>query len=271
MAAYRLYFLNSQNAIQARQDFAAENDGDARIIGELLWQACTDCYQGYELWQTARRIARAIGIPTRTPAVDGIGRELQERVLTLQETLLDSHWRAAQSATLLAATENLRRSLNGNGPAGVSPRDVVRYICDKTGAKMMSLQLAEGMRLLLRGSRGFARIFDEYFAVVTTGHCACGAAFESAQQLVVPAIDASPIFAGQESLDILRAQGVASCVSTPLSGRNGDIAGVLSVHRDVVWTPADGELAQLRDIANDVTTAMTDPLSAAARSMRPAV
>jgi GAF domain-containing protein len=271
MAAYRLYFLDAKNAIHARQDFVAEDDNEARIISTLLWQACADCYQGFDLWQIARQVAREIGIPTEIPAIDGIGRELQERVLTLQETLLDSHWRAAQSPTLLAATKNLRRSLNGNGLAGVSPQDAVRYICGKTGAKMMSLQLAEGMRLLLRGSRGFARIFDEFFAVVATGHCACGVAFENAQQLVVPAIDSSPIFAGQESLDILRAQGVASCVSTPLHGRNGRIAGMFSVHRDAVWTPGDGELAQLRRIANDVATALADPLSAEARSMRAAV
>lgn len=127
------------------------------------------------------------------------------------------------------------------------------------------------MRLILRGSRGFGRVFDEFFAVVATGHCACGVAFENGRQIIVPAIASSPIFAGQESLDVLRAQGVASCVSTPLVGRNGRLAGMFSIHRDAVWSPLDGELAQLRHIANNIAAAIADPLSAQARCIRAAV
>jgi GAF domain-containing protein len=148
---------------------------------------------------------------------------------------------------------------------------VVRYVVGKTGAKMMSLQLAEGMRLMLRGSRGFTRRFDEFFSVVTTGHCACGVAFENGREIVVPAIDASPIFARQKALDVLRAEGVASCVSTPLLGSNGRIAGMLSLDRDRVWSPLEGELAQLRHMASNIAAALADPLGAEARRLRAGV
>jgi GAF domain-containing protein len=268
MAAYRLYFLDSKNAIQARQDFAAADDGEAQTVGALLWQACADCYDGYELWQLTRRIACETGIPAVAPSLERLGPDLKTRLLALQESLLGSRWRAAESVTLRVATESLRRILNGSAPAGIGHQDMVRYIVGKTGTKMMSLQLTEGLRLMLRGSRGFSRVFDEFFAVVVTGHCACGVAFENARQIVVPAIDASPIFAGQESLGVLRGQGVASCVSTPLLGSNGRIAGMFSIHRDRVWSPLEGELAQLRHIAKDIAAALADPLGTEAQLIR---
>lgn len=138
MAAYRLYFLGFNDAIEARQDFTAENDNDAKLIGALLWRACADCYQGYELWQTTRRLARESAGETLAspPAVEQLAPPLRERLLELQEELLASHWRAAQSVALLTATKALRRSLNGNGLAAVTYEDVVRYICGKTGTKM---------------------------------------------------------------------------------------------------------------------------------------
>jgi hypothetical protein len=45
---------------------------------------------------------------------------------------------------------------------------------------------------------------------------------------------------------------------------------MFSILRDAVWHPADGELAQLQHIANDITLAMADPLSAEARRLRAA-
>lgn len=218
MAAYRLYFLDTKGAIQARQDFAADNDVQAKLISGTLWHACDESYPDFELWQATRCLGRAnrdSGATIASPPGydDAIA---QMRVLELEERLLDSHWRVAKSKQLLASVETLRRRIDGNAPNAVTHQDVVRYICGKTDTKMMSLQLAEGMRLVLRGSRGFTGMFDEFFAIVATGHCACGVAFENARQIVVPAIDSSPIFAGQKALDVLRAEGVVSCVSTPL-------------------------------------------------------
>lgn len=272
MGAYRLYFLDAEGGIQARQDFAAEDDGEARIISDALRHACAECYEDYELWQAKRCLGRGDGdgqmIDAAKP-IDGDAR-LQARVLELEELLLGSHWRVARSEYLLAATATLRRSLDGKATATLTHEEMIRYICAKTGPTMMSLQLAEGTRLTLRGSRGFDRFFDEFFAVVETDDCACGVAFQNARQIVVPAIDSSPIYAAHESLDVLRAQGVASCVSTPFFASDGGIAGMFSILRRTVWHPADGELAQLRQIAADIAAALADPFSAAARLMRAA-
>lgn len=273
MPAYRIYFLDTKGRIQARQDFAAESDAQARTISGAVYQACAECYQDYELWQATRCLVRGDGrsrlIPAQMPEDSDIS--LQTRVLELEELLLNSHWRVARSEALLAAAETLRRRFDGHGTATLTHSEIVRYICGKTGAAMMSLQLAEGTRLRLRGSRGVDRFFDEYFAVVVTGHCACGVALKDARQIVVPAIESSPIYAGQEALDVLRAQGVVSCVSTPFLGSNGGVAGMFSILRDFVWNPLDGELAQLQHIANDISAAIADPLSAEALRLRAAV
>jgi GAF domain-containing protein len=262
MTAYRLYFLDAHGAIQARQEFPAENDAQAKLVSDSLWRACDECYPDYELWQEARCLGRGKGSDTiaAAPLPRDDDAVLQARVLELGERLLDSHWRVAQSQQLLAAVEALRRGVGGTVPAPISHQDVVRYVVGKTGAKMMSLQLAEGMRLMLRGSRGFTRLFDEFFSVVKNG-----------REIVVPAIDASPIFARQKALDVLRAEGVASCVSTPLLGSNGRIAGMLSLHRDRVWSPLEGELAQLRHMASNIAAALADPLGAEACRLRAGV
>jgi hypothetical protein len=273
MTAYRLYFLDAKGGIHARQDFVADGDPEALTLGRLLWQACADCYQGYELWEGARRLAReetSERVAPAPPSAERIAPHLQERLLALQEILLGSHWRAAKSAALLIATQNLRRSLAANSAATLTYQDMMRYIGAATGSSMMSLQIAEGTGLRLRGSHGFDRLFD-YFAVVERDDCACGAAFTNRRQTVVPAIGSSPIYAGQQSLVVLRERGVASCVSTPFLGRDGSVTGMFSILRRDIWHPADGELAQLQHIANDISTAMADPLSAVAQRLRSAV
>lgn len=270
MGAYRLYLLDAKGAIQARQDFVTDSDTEAMTTGSLLWRSCADCYPGYELWEGPRRLAREHNddAPVSPPPIDGIAPHLQERLLTLQEILLGSHWRAAQSVALIAATEALRLSLDGHRTAALTHQDMMRYIGAATGSLMMSLQMTEGALLRLRGSRGFDGSFDEYFAVVDCGDCACGAAFTNRRQTIVPAINSSPIYAGQRSLDVLRAQGVASCVSTPVLGGDGRVTGMFSILRRYIWHPADGELAQLQHIATDIAAAMADPFSAAAQRVR---
>jgi hypothetical protein len=118
MTACHLYFLTAQGAIQARQEFAAENDAQAKRISDTLWRACDECYPDYELWQEARCLGRGKGGDTIAAAP--LPREddaiLQARVLELGERLLDSHWRVAQSQQLLAAVEALRRGSGRPSP-----------------------------------------------------------------------------------------------------------------------------------------------------------
>jgi len=115
MAEYRLFFLGSDGAIEARQDFVAPDDRAAQQIMTVLAEASSDEHHGVMLWQGTRRIfekhddaqpecgtAQAVTAAT-------LAAEMQQRVLDCEETLLQSHWRLAKSKMLLNAMNELRR------------------------------------------------------------------------------------------------------------------------------------------------------------------
>lgn len=267
MPGYRLYFLDGQGSIQARQDFHAESDGEALTVSHLLWEACADYYAAFELWNIARRAAvPRDGGGRMQPPLEELPRALLQRVLDLHEALRTSRWSAARSSRLAAASDRVRRALDGDWPP-ITAEEIVRYIRAATGTPMMSFQRVENERLKLRGSHGFEKWFDEYFDIVGDD-CCCGVAFKRAQQIIVPEIESSPIFAGQESLGVLRAARVAACVSTPLRAADGTVHGMFSIHRDAIWNPTGGELDQIETLAREISAAMASPSSAAADAMR---
>ena len=118
MAEYRLFFLGSDGAIEARQDFVAPDDGAAQQIMTVLAEASADAHHGVMLWQGTRRIFEKHQheqpeCGTSQTVTAATLAEVQERVLDCEETLLHSHWRLAKSKMLLAATIELRRETAG--------------------------------------------------------------------------------------------------------------------------------------------------------------
>lgn len=115
MAEYRLFFLGSDGAIEARQDFIAPDDGAAQQIMTVLAKASSDVHHGVMLWQGSRRIfekhedEKPECGTSQTVTAAALAAEVQERVLDCEETLLHSHWRLAKSKMLLDATNELRR------------------------------------------------------------------------------------------------------------------------------------------------------------------
>ena len=198
---------------------------------------------------------------------ENVSTEVQQRVLDLEERLLDSRWRVARSAHLHEASRTLQRQLDGI-VTRVTPAEIARHVASATGSEMMSLQRVEENRLKLLATRGFDARFSAFFDSVGDGDCACGTALKSMRQTVVRDIEASPIFVGEAAQEELRVAGVASCVSTPLRAADGSMRGVFSIHRRTVWTPEGCELAQLEDLAAEIVTAMADPFSAEARLIR---
>ena len=119
MAEYRLFFLGSDGAIEARQDFIAPDDCAAQQVMTVLAEASSDAHHGVMLWQGTRRIFEKheheqpeCGTSQSVTAAT-LAAEVQERVLDCEETLLHSHWRLAKSKMLLAATNELRRESTG--------------------------------------------------------------------------------------------------------------------------------------------------------------
>src|SRR5262249_23709609 len=147
----------------------------------------------------------------------------------LEERLLDSHWRVARSQNLLDASRALRLQLDGI-VAPLSADDIVRFVIGATGAAMMSFQRVEGSRLKLRGTHGFDGRFAAFFDIVDGADCACGAAMAALKRVVVADVETSPLFVGHESLEELRAAGVASCISTPVMRSDGSMQAMFSIH-----------------------------------------
>lgn len=117
MSDYRLFFLDEKGAIQARQEFVAEQDLAAITLSSLVWQACSDVYAGYELWCFSRRVVCALDgiglIPP--PLLEQTAREMQERILAMECELQRSRWRVAKSRRLAEATETIRGLLKKAG------------------------------------------------------------------------------------------------------------------------------------------------------------
>lgn len=115
MAEYRLFFLGSDGAIEARQDFVAPDDRAAQQIMTVLAAASADAHHGVMLWQGTRRIFEKHdgALPecgtSQTVTAATLAADTQQRVLDCEETLLRSHGRLAKSKMLLDAMNDLRR------------------------------------------------------------------------------------------------------------------------------------------------------------------
>ncbi len=117
MAEYRIFFLDDHGVIVARDEFKAEFDSAAIQIADMLFDACSDCLGGYELWSGARRILPAgDGQMSRrrngsqTPS--DMSGSIQLIVAERERILLDSHWTVARSTKLLAEAKKLHELLD---------------------------------------------------------------------------------------------------------------------------------------------------------------
>jgi hypothetical protein len=116
MADYRLFFLGSDGAIEARHDFAAPDDDAAVQIMAIIGKASADAHHGVMLWQGTRRIfeideaRKADRLFRELDKITAarIASETQQRALDCEELLLNSRWRLAKSEALLRATAELR-------------------------------------------------------------------------------------------------------------------------------------------------------------------
>lgn len=110
MAGYRLYFVDENGAIQAREEFDALDDDLALAVSNLVSRACSDTCHAYELWQEGRQVI-AFGASRADSAV-GLTDEqtvaVQQIALSLEEAVQRSHWRIARSEKLITEIERLK-------------------------------------------------------------------------------------------------------------------------------------------------------------------
>jgi GAF domain-containing protein len=117
-----------------------------------------------------------------------------------------------------------------------------------TSADGGTFQLIDRSTQSLRivASRGFGPEFLRFFSAVReSDDCACGRSLKQAGRIIVPDINASEIFNGSPSGDVLREAKVRAVQSTPLLDRQGGLIGVISAHWASVWQPGEDALSLL--------------------------
>jgi len=128
---------------------------------------------------------------------------------------------------------------------------VVDAAIETTGADMGNIQLDDpGVGALrIEAQRGFDPRFLEYFHCVRDGQTACGAAFESGEQVVIEEVADNPVFFGTPALEVLLDAGVRAVQSTPLIGQSGRVLGIVSTHWRLPRQPAARDLRVLLALA----------------------
>lgn len=123
LSEYRLFFLDEKGAIEARQELTAENDQTAIALSTIVFEACSEVYSGFELWSFDRRVMAATpGIGKLASIVlEDVTRDMQQRVLEVEDAIQRSHWRVAHSRKLLDSTDALRGTLARNGSGRDQP------------------------------------------------------------------------------------------------------------------------------------------------------
>jgi hypothetical protein len=104
---YRIYFRNAQGWIEACEDFRAESDQSAAIIGSWLFDACSNRCADYDVWCGRQRVDGEMPPAImRAPSNARMRAALQRAA----EALLKAGWKIAQSERLLELVGQLQRS-----------------------------------------------------------------------------------------------------------------------------------------------------------------
>jgi hypothetical protein len=113
MLGYRLYFTNEKGSIEARIEFLAEEDREALTLAAFIFDACSDCYCGYEVWQERRQVLGGrTHSATKLPLTVGqLNARMQVHLLDIEEGLQRSRWRVAESRRLLESIDALKAAL----------------------------------------------------------------------------------------------------------------------------------------------------------------
>jgi PAS domain S-box-containing protein len=122
-----------------------------------------------------------------------------------------------------------RRVLGAGGMEGLL-QAVMDVAVATVGADQGTLQLLEGETLRIVAHRGHTSPFLNFFESAETVASACWEAAKHGERVVVSDVEKSELFAGTESLAVLRAAGVRSVQSTPMVSRTGKSVGILSTH-----------------------------------------
>jgi len=199
-----------------------------------------------------RALAEAAEHRARTQAEEELRiahRELEERVrirtAQLQEEI--ERRKLAESrieADLAALTRIHDLSSRLVGIEGIQPllQEIMDTAVTVANAPKGTLQLLEGDSLRLVAHCGHRQPFLEFFAAAENRASVCGEATKQGDRVIVPDVEKSTLFAGTDSLGVLRDAGVRSVQSTPIIARSGKLLGILTTQWNIPHQPDEHDL-----------------------------
>ncbi len=124
--------------------------------------------------------------------------------------------------------------------------DVLRLAMAELGAAKGNIQLLDrpSQTLFIAVQQGFEQPFLDFFRTVSASdNCACGVALREQKRIIVEDVDADDGW--QPMLGVARDAGFRAVQSTPLLGRDGRVAGMLSTHFDVPHRPSEDDFKRM--------------------------
>jgi hypothetical protein len=95
MSAYRMHFQLAGH-IYGRENFEADDDVAAIRVAGVLYNACADVCDGFELWQGTRQI-RVRQAPDERAGLADLVQNHQRIVMEVEERIAQSGWMIARS------------------------------------------------------------------------------------------------------------------------------------------------------------------------------
>lgn len=126
MTAYRMYFRIDDH-IHGRQDFRADDDFAAIRIAGVLFDACSDICQSFELWQGERLI------PAHQPHhLTDLTEAHQRLTIEMLEAISQSHWLIARSRRLIEILDGIKSKVVGATASSVDDEvnEAVAFVRD---------------------------------------------------------------------------------------------------------------------------------------------
>jgi hypothetical protein len=107
---FRIYLLDKASRIRAAESFSAADDAEAADVGAATFDACSDVFDGFEVWRGSTRVTgggRTGKNVSQLNAWDVVMTQ-QRNILDLEERLHQSFACMRESSRLLAITAHLR-------------------------------------------------------------------------------------------------------------------------------------------------------------------
>jgi len=116
---FRIYLLDATSRIRAAESFSAHDDSEAAGIALATYDACSDVFEGYELWCGSTCIARRARKGIDRPRLNAWSMAMmrQDDVLDLEDRLHRSFACIRESTRLLTVSSQLRELWRYEGSA----------------------------------------------------------------------------------------------------------------------------------------------------------